>query len=452
MTYQAPPVPEEALAYLKRRGKRLLPSFDYRDVWGEEHAYAFTVAKAMNLDVLSTIYQATERALAEGQTFEEFRRGLEPELVKQGWWGRKEMRDPVSGEVVDAQLGSPRRLKTIYRVNMRTARSAGQWARAQATKDVLPYFLYVLSPSKERRSEHEAWARRPTILPVDHPFWETRKPPNGWGCKCSVIQISEAEARRRGGPTEAPADDLRTYVNKRTREETTVPRGVDPAFAVNWGAVPQERRRVETAFSVVDRIAAVVGASASAEWREQLLADQTTNLRSVVAGFRAVLDAGTKTNPAKPITKGATIAVGMLDREVVEWIVREKKIDLQTSAIKITDYSLVRMMRPAKSSRPGSPSLPDEDLAQLPRRLAKPQAILWDSGEPVLPIEQQALVFVFAPSTKVKGETRLGKFVVRVEFDSKGPGGGLFNWVRSGGLVLTRDLRAGRYETIRGDL
>ncbi len=110
------------------------------------------------------------------------------------------------------------------------------------------------------------------------------------------------------------------------------------------------------------------------------------------------------------------------------------------------------MMRDAKAGRPNSPGIPDEDLALLPRHLAEPQAILWDSGEPVLPIEKQALVFVFAPSTKGKGETRLGKFILRVEFDTKALGGGVSNWVRSGGLTAPSHLGAGRYELIRGSL
>jgi hypothetical protein len=44
-------IPKEALAYLKN--KKLQPGFSYKDVWHEEHATAFTVAKAMQLDVLS---------------------------------------------------------------------------------------------------------------------------------------------------------------------------------------------------------------------------------------------------------------------------------------------------------------------------------------------------------------------------------------------------------------
>ena len=38
-----------------------------------------------------------------------------------------------------------------------------------------------------------------TLLPVDDPWWQTHYPPNGWGCKCWVRQVSRREAERLGG-------------------------------------------------------------------------------------------------------------------------------------------------------------------------------------------------------------------------------------------------------------
>ena len=69
------------------------------------------------------------------------------------------MIDPETGETREVELGSPRRLKTIYSTNMRTARAAGQWERIQRTKATHPYLLYELGPSGEHRPEHVAWGR-----------------------------------------------------------------------------------------------------------------------------------------------------------------------------------------------------------------------------------------------------------------------------------------------------
>lgn len=231
------PVPREALDYF--RAKELRPGFHHLDVWRQEHASAWTVAKAMQVDLLEDIRGAVDRALAEGRTYREFARDLTPELERRGWWGRKRVVDPVTGKTVEAELGSPRRLRTIYRTNLRTARAAGQWERAQRTKRSHPYLLYGRSPAEERREEHAAWEG--TLLPVDDPWWRTHHLPNGWGCKCPVRQVSRREAERLGGASERPRGDTVQWKNKRTGETMRVPRGIDPGWDYNPGLVRQQR-------------------------------------------------------------------------------------------------------------------------------------------------------------------------------------------------------------------
>lgn len=225
--------PPEAIAYLE--GKSYQPAFDWRDVWGEEHAYAFTVAKATEMDVLTGIRKSVDRAMRDGVPFEQFRAELEPTLKKLGWWGRQERSDPVTGEISEVQLGSPRRLQTIYWANTRTANAAGQWERAQRTKQALPYFVYELGPSEVHRPHHVDWANRPTVLPVDDPWWDTHYPPNGWGCKCRLRPITRFEAERIDAPAGAPETEFQDYVNKRTGETTQIPVGIDPGWHTNPG-------------------------------------------------------------------------------------------------------------------------------------------------------------------------------------------------------------------------
>jgi hypothetical protein len=260
------PVPKEALNYF--RAKVSAPGFDYRDIWKEEHAHAFTVAKAMQADVLDSIRGALDKSLAGGLTFRDFEKNLTPTLQELGWWGKSVMTDPLTGKDETVQLGSPRRLKTIYRANMRTARAAGQWERAERTKKMLPYLLYELGPSREHRDEHVAW--HGTLLPVDDPWWTTHMPPNGWGCKCRVRQVGRAEAERlkqNGVPspdrkqiinpttglptghrekgripvkTEAPKIRMQNWENKRTGQIELVPEGIDPGWDTNPGKVRQQ--------------------------------------------------------------------------------------------------------------------------------------------------------------------------------------------------------------------
>src|SRR5690606_37926146 len=74
--------------------------------------------------------------------------------------------------------------------------------RAQRTKKALPFFLYIRTSSRDPREEHLGWVG--IVLPVDHPFWNTHFPPNGWQCKCQVRQITAREAKRLLGLTAEP--------------------------------------------------------------------------------------------------------------------------------------------------------------------------------------------------------------------------------------------------------
>ncbi len=53
--------PEEVTRYFRAKSDR--PAFDWRDVASEEHAYAFTVAKATSQDILANIRSAVDDAI-----------------------------------------------------------------------------------------------------------------------------------------------------------------------------------------------------------------------------------------------------------------------------------------------------------------------------------------------------------------------------------------------------
>jgi uncharacterized protein with gpF-like domain len=150
----------------------------------------------MQLDILRDIRESVDKALAEGTPFEIFRKSLEPLLMQKGWWGRAEMQDLLTGETVNVQLGSTRRLKTIYDTNLRTAHSEGQWQRIQRNKEAFPYLKYNANNSEHPRLEHSAWDG--LVLPVDHPFWQTHYPVKAWRCKCGVTALNGSMLERKG--------------------------------------------------------------------------------------------------------------------------------------------------------------------------------------------------------------------------------------------------------------
>jgi len=303
-------VPKEVLAYLK--GKKLRTGFSYLDVWRQEHAANFTVAKAMQLDVLKDIKTAVEQALENGETLESFRKKLTPVLQEKGWWGRRQIRDPLTGKMVNAQLGSARRLKTIYDTNARSAYQYQRWEHSQASP-LHPYLLYRVGPSVHHRKEHLAWDG--LILPKDDPWWNTHFPPNGWGCKCWTQALTKERKEQLektglkhpptldGKPgytspvkTTAPKTTYTTFVNVRKGTVEYVPVGVDPAF--NWNVGKAGRNTGELLQKIEESTREILGEPVTAEKIKNIAGIKTVSLpeipenvqKGILEGFQKVLE------------------------------------------------------------------------------------------------------------------------------------------------------------------
>jgi SPP1 gp7 family putative phage head morphogenesis protein len=230
--------PIDAIRALQRRGRRLAPTFSWLDAWQADHAAMFTVAKSAGYDVLDMIFAALLKALSEGKTFRDFARELTPLLQDRGWWGRQWTIDPATGERVAAQLGSARRLQTIFDANMRVSYAAGHWAGFERSKSSRPYLRYVAILDEATRPAHRA--RHNLVLPVDDPYWDWWAPPCGWNCRCTLQSLSERDVERLQAQGvelffEGPPLDLRPFVNKRTGAVAQVPDGIDPGWAYNPG-------------------------------------------------------------------------------------------------------------------------------------------------------------------------------------------------------------------------
>ena len=293
-----PGPPPEASRFLRNKGLR--PSFSWMDVEPEEHAVAFAVAKVAELDLLEAMRAEVQRALDEGLTFESFQKSWRANPRLADWWGRKAMEDPLTGEVVEAQLGSPRRLRTIYDANLRSARAAGQWERIERTQAAFPFLEYRLGPSEKHRPHHEDKAG--LILPVDDPFWDEWMPPNGWGCKCWVRQVTKAEAGRRG-VSDAPEVPDRKWYNERTGDTQLVPQGIDPG----WQRNPGKLRRQAAEGLLRDRLEAAPEAV-----RQAALADIATSW----AAERVLEGASPSAVPIAVLPDGLPEAIGVKARVV----------------------------------------------------------------------------------------------------------------------------------------
>ncbi len=133
--FNLPPV--DAIDYLKKKGFKI--GWDWHETLDDAHSRAFTVAKVARIDLLQDIRKSLITALENGQSFEKWKADLTPVLQEKGWWGRKTVKNP-EGIEQEVQLGSPRRLRTIYDTNMKSAYSAGRYKAMLAGSETRPYW------------------------------------------------------------------------------------------------------------------------------------------------------------------------------------------------------------------------------------------------------------------------------------------------------------------------
>lgn len=90
------------------------------------------------------------------------------------------------------------KLNSEYNINYlqaewQTARQAGHharnWEQYQKQKHLFPNLKYQTVGDERVRDEHAVLEG--IIAPIDHPFWDKYYPPNGWRCRCGVVQTAE---------------------------------------------------------------------------------------------------------------------------------------------------------------------------------------------------------------------------------------------------------------------
>lgn len=199
--------PKKAVDYLESKGYVI--TWNWQDMLDQAHDQSFTVAKAMRLDLLSDIRNALETALKGGQTLKQFIAALQPTLESQGWWGKQVIVDSQGvGELV--QLGSPRRLKTIYQTNLQSAYMAGRKATMEDTTDSHPYWRYIAILDGKTRPSHAAL--NGSVYRHDDPVWRAIYPPNGFNCRCRVTALTQSALNRRGLTVASSAGQVRNEI------------------------------------------------------------------------------------------------------------------------------------------------------------------------------------------------------------------------------------------------
>ncbi len=89
-------------------------------------------------------------------------------------------------------------LKTEYNQAIGGATMAARWVEFQKNADAMPMLKYVTVGDSNVRDEHALLDG--TKRPVNDPWWNSYYPPNGWGCRCDVQQLSNPKAKATSNP------------------------------------------------------------------------------------------------------------------------------------------------------------------------------------------------------------------------------------------------------------
>lgn len=190
---------QEQIDYLRQ--KINLPTQSYKDITSRQHDRAFVVAGAMKADLLTDLHNAVNKAVSEGQSFQNFQNSFDEILGKHGWLNDRDEKYKAW------------RARTIYQTNLRTSHAAGRY-KQMTTPEMLklrPYWRYRHNSIENPRIKHQFWNN--LVLPADADFWKINYPPNGYGCNCTVDAINERQLKAMGKTspdTEPSFDDGRT--------------------------------------------------------------------------------------------------------------------------------------------------------------------------------------------------------------------------------------------------
>ena len=88
-------------------------------------------------------------------------------------------------------------LRTEYNTAVTRAQQAADWKRFEENADIMPNLTWIPSTSAQPGADHKIyWG---VTLPIDHPFWNSHRPGDRWGCKCSLENTDDE-------PTAVPDD------------------------------------------------------------------------------------------------------------------------------------------------------------------------------------------------------------------------------------------------------
>lgn len=176
-------VPEKALEFLFGKTSAIYASF--KNISADVFRLVFTVAGVMQMDVLVAIRALVEKAIAEGQSFEDFQAAMSADGL------------------ISAAL--PRsRWETIYRTNLQSAFMAARYREQVRLGERKPFWKFVAVLDRSTTAGCRDLDGK--IFRYDDGFWSNNYPPRHYRCRSRVVALNDRELARYGGEVESGDD------------------------------------------------------------------------------------------------------------------------------------------------------------------------------------------------------------------------------------------------------
>ena len=381
--------PQDAIRYLEQKFPKA--SWAYTDLLDNAHDRAFVVAKMMDVDLATTVQRSIIDAMQEGKGYKAWAKDIDKVLAKSGWYDGQINVD-AQGNAKKVVTGGQHRLETIYRTNVAAAYEAGRQQVIFNDRDDDPFGYVMYSAIMDNRTRPTHKALHGKVMEKSDPAWSSISPPNGYNCRCTIVELTQGQIDRYGYKVSKSEGKLSTQV-------VELPNGKEAQrtlFELDNGAV----FKTDVGFNHAPKILPMQTLFDKAILAEPKFASRVVSQALVQPRIKTQVNQEVKTwvqGVDAKYAKGEFRHVGVIPSVFIEALASEKNFELQTAVITLHDrISLHHLAREHKTHS-------QDWVENIVENLTGKYALYWDN-------KKNYPVFIFdVPNSKYRLVMRLNE-------------------------------------------
>jgi len=381
--------PQDAIRYLEQKFPKA--SWAYTDLLDNAHDRAFVVAKMVDVDLATTVQRSIIDAMQAGKGYKAWAKDIDKVLAKSGWYDGQINVD-AQGNAKKVVTGGQHRLETIYRTNVAAAYEAGRQQVIFNDRDDDPFGYVMYSAIMDNRTRPTHKALHGKVMEKSDPAWSSISPPNGYNCRCTIVELTQGQIDRYGYKVSKSEGKLSTQV-------VELPNGKEAQrtlFELDNGAV----FKTDVGFNHAPKILPMQTLFDKAILAEPKFASRVVSQALAQPSIKTQVNQEVKTwvqGVDAKYAKGEFRHVGVIPSVFIEALASEKNFELQTAVITLHDrISLHHLAREHKTHS-------QDWVENIVENLTGKYALYWDN-------KKNYPVFIFdVPNSKYRLVMRLNE-------------------------------------------